>query len=122
MAKKLTRKPKKAKSKPRTAAKAKPARVIPTTNGRLINNLMIARSAKGDYRDYVLFTGSTIIDWLGSWDAFTMDGVPVGVEGVALVHKSRLHSVVGEKWASKFWNKTLRRRVSPTQQERANAE
>ena len=79
---------------------------------------MVARNVKGDYREFVIIIGSKLVDWLESWDAFNAMGEPVGVEGIVLIHKSKLESIVDTKFAAKFWDKKLMRRVIPNQTER----
>lgn len=89
-----------------------------TPNGKLIQDLMVAREVKGDYRDFVMITGARLVDWLGSWDIFNSAGEPMGFEGVLLVHKSKLGTIVNDKFADKFWDQRLKRRVIPSQAER----
>ena len=88
-----------------------------TPNGKLIYNLMEAKKVKGNWRDYVAMSGSRLIDAFGSWDMFSPTGDPLGIEGVGLIHKSRLKSIIGDKFASRFWNDKLGTRVPPTQKE-----
>lgn len=89
-----------------------------TPNGKLIQDLMVAREVKGDYRDFVMITGARLVDWMGSWDIFNSAGDPMGFEGVLLVHKSKLGDIVDERFADKFWDRKLKRRVIPSQSER----
>jgi len=89
-----------------------------TPNGKLIQDLMVARGTKGDYRDFVMITGARLVDWLGSWDIFNSAGEPMGFDGVLLIHKSKLGDIVDEKFADKFWDLKLKRRVIPSQSER----
>lgn len=113
----LTRRPPKKKT-PKHDAKVEHRRPPATPNGKLIQDLMVARGVKGDYRDFVVITGARLVDWLDSWDIFNGKGDPVGFEGVLLIHKSKLETIVDEKFAAKFWDKMLRRRVIPSQAER----
>lgn len=113
----------KGKKKPKSKAKAKakpepkPKNTPKTPNGKLIANVMEMRDIKGSYKDFVILSGSKLVDAHGSWDIFSPDGAPLGVEGVALVHKSNLSKLVGEKFASRFWNSKINTRVPPTQDE-----
>ena len=106
------------KKNPENNVKVEHRRPTSTPNGKLIQDLMVAREVKGDYRDFVMIVGARLVDWLGSWDIFNGQGEPVGFEGVLLVHKSKLDTVVDEKFAVKFWDKKLKRRVIPSQAER----
>jgi hypothetical protein len=109
----MPRKPAKKKS-PSKPKKKKAA----TPNGKLIQDLMAGNRVKGSYKDFVAIAGNRIIDWIDSYEAYRPNGEPVGVEGVALIHKRALHDIFGEAFASKFWNRALRMRVHPTQIQR----
>jgi hypothetical protein len=89
-----------------------------TPNGQMIQDLMTKNGVKGAYKDYVAIVGNRLVDWLDSWDIHNPAGDAVGVEGVALVHKSHLHKTFGEAFANRFWNQKLRMRVHPTQEQR----
>lgn len=88
-----------------------------TPNGKLILSLMESKGVKGNWRDYVAFSGPRLIDAHGSWDMFSVKGDALGIDGVALIHKSALKGIIGDKFASRFWNDKLGTRVPPTQQE-----
>lgn len=88
--------------------------LFPTTNAEQIYNLMKARKIKGKYKDYVIIFGSRLIDWLGSYEIRVRDGDEVkkyGVDGMALIHKSKLKSVIGEDEAEKFWKGGVRTNI-----------
>lgn len=89
-------------------------RKAPTTNGRLIQDLMTSRQVKGSFKDYVIIAGNRMIDWVESWDVFTPSGDPLGIEGVVLIHKSKLDTVIDSKFAEKFWH-PKHGRVAPRQ-------
>lgn len=66
---------------------------------------------KGRYKDFVIIYGSRLIDWLGSYEIRVRDGDEVkkyGVDGMALIHKSKLKSIIGAEAAEKFWKNGMR--------------
>jgi hypothetical protein len=87
-------------------------------NVKIIANMLAAerkRTGKrvpGRLKDYVVIAGYRIIDVWSTHDIKMDNGETIGVEGVKLVHKSKLHSLIG-KTADAFWNQKLRRRVHP---------
>lgn len=76
---------------------------------------MSKRKVRGNYKDYVVIAEGRLIDWSDSWDILAPDGQPLGFDGVVLMHKRALAGVLGERFASKFWNSSVRRRVPPQQ-------
>jgi hypothetical protein len=88
-----------------------------TANGKMIQDLLDQRKVKGNYKDFMVIAGNRIIDWTGSWDVFNDKGEPTGHDGVILVHKSKIHTIVGEQFARRFWHPRLGR-IHPTQKER----
>lgn len=89
-----------------------------TPNGKLIQDLMDKKRVKGNYKDYVVIASTRLIDWIEAWDIFNSQGEPMGFDGVVLHHKSKLAGMLDEKFATRFWNKKLGRRVTPTQKQR----
>ena len=102
---------KRQKKKPAVAAKqsaeAKVKRMneaAPTANAKVIRDLMIAQNIRGNFKDYVVIAGKRLVDWQGSYDLVREeDGATVGVNGMALIHKSKLGNVVGLELARNFW-------------------
>lgn len=73
-------------------------------NAKIIHNLMISEKVNGDFKDYVVLVGKRLVDWQGSYDMIReADGKSVGVDGMALVHKSKLAPVIGDELAKHFW-------------------
>lgn len=104
---------KKPKKRPPAPVPAQPdKRDAKTPNGKLIQALMQKRGMKSaDYRDFVVLTEGKVIDWKDSWEMYQPDGTPLGVSGIALVHKSKLRKIFGESFAAKLWHQGLHRRV-----------
>jgi len=80
-----------------------------TPNGAMIKRIMSLKGTSGHYKDFVVIANQRLIDWYGSWDIHNQNGEPVGVDGVALIHKSQLAKYVGEELASKFWKRGIGR-------------
>jgi len=99
------------KKKPAIAAKQRAKAKLekmnapaPSPNAKVIRDLMISQEIKGNFKDYVVLAGKRLIDWQGSYDMVREeDGKTVGVNGMALIHKSKLANVVGAELASNFW-------------------
>lgn len=81
----------------------------PTPNAKLINDLMVEKRVEGDFKDYVIISGSRLIDWKKSFDIKLDGDKSLGIDGVALIHKRRLHNIVGDEEASRFWHPGLGR-------------
>lgn len=79
-----------------------------TANGKIIRDLMVAHKVKGNFKDFVVITGSKLMDWSGNYD-FKRDGRAVEARVVALVHKQGLAAVIGPKLAGAFWRPSLGR-------------
>jgi hypothetical protein len=91
-----------------------PMQQAPTKNGRDIQRMLMAAGRKPhQYKDWCLHTTGRIIDWVATYN------VAGGkeVEGVLLIHKSKL-DMFGEAFARQMWSKTLGRR---THQENPNS-
>lgn len=82
----------------------------PTPNAKIIRDLMITQKIRGGFKDYVVIVGKRIVDWQGSYDMVTENGQTVGVKNMALVHKSKLHNIVGAELAARFWRPGIGRR------------
>lgn len=74
-------------------------------NGKLIYDCMVDSGYKGDIRDYMILTGSRMVDYRGSYGMVAKDGATIGVGGkTVIVHKGKLKNVIGEEAAKKFWH------------------
>jgi hypothetical protein len=85
--------------------------VLPTANAKMIYDLMKEKKARGKYKDHVIIVGSRIIDWLDTYEMAITNEFGVksyGVDGIALVHKSKLSKLIGEEAAKKFWDGGVR--------------
>lgn len=80
-----------------------------TPNGSMIRKIMVSNGVKGHYKDFVVIVNQRLIDWSGSWDIHNTQGEPIGIEGVALIHKSQLRRYVGDDLASRFWKRGIGR-------------
>ena len=81
-------------------------------NGKKIKNFMISKGIKGNYRYYAIITGNTLMDAYGSYTIAFVDKDEKtlgGVEGVILIHKRDLKTLIGEDPAKKFWHPRLGR-------------
>ena len=86
-------------------ARAKEASLMyPTKNAELIAMFMRSNKTRGNYKDYVLFTGTRLVDWEGSIDCVDENDKPVVTEGTALVHKRNLKKFLTEEVAALFWS------------------
>jgi hypothetical protein len=83
----------------------------PTANAKTIKALMISKKVKGHYKDYVIITGNRLVDWQGTFNITVDDGYTLGVDGLALIHKKRLHMIIGDEQAKRFWHPQLGRIV-----------
>lgn len=102
--KRQKRKPQIAKEQAEQARRQNVSKNRDTPNGRIIRNLMVAESVKGNHKDYVIIAGNRLVDWQGSYDIVrSSDGKTMGVDGMALIHKSRLSPIVGDELAKHFW-------------------
>ncbi len=105
----------------------KKVRMLPVTteNAAIIQRVMRERTDredrdiyKGNPKDYVILVGETLMDCTGTFSLTAMDA-KAGESGtvratnpgsMAIVHKSKLAAVLGEKIGDIFWNKKLRMR------------
>jgi len=76
---------------------------LPTTNAKIIRELMVESKVKGHWKDFVVIAGKRLMDWRGSYDMTAEDGKSIGVDGMVIIHKSKLAKVVGEETALNFW-------------------
>ncbi len=83
-----------------------------TAFGTTIFEAMVSRKARGNFRDFVLFVNDTMFDAYGKYPVVREPKAEEKVLPVVLLHKSQLHTVLGEKAAAVFWNKRLRRRTN----------
>ena len=77
--------------------------ILPTANARIIRDLMFNQKIRGNYKDFVVLAGKRLVDWQDSYDMVTEEGKTVGVQNMALVHKSKLANIVGLELAGRFW-------------------
>jgi len=78
----------------------------PTANAKVIRDLMLANKVKGRFKDYVVIAGTRLMDWLGSYDILheSEEGLKAaGINGMALIHKSKLVNIIGAEMAAQFW-------------------
>ena len=71
-------------------------------NGRIIADLMHSEKMRGNAKDYVILSGSTLLDFNGTFDMRQDEGA-LSVPKVCLVHKRKLHNIIGEEQAARFW-------------------
>lgn len=89
---------------------------LPTANAKMIHDLMVSEKVGGHYKDYVVLVGKRLVDWQGSYDMVREDGKTVGVNGMALIHKSRLVPIIGKELAKHFWRSGIGRVFHKKQQ------
>jgi hypothetical protein len=112
---KRSKKRKKREEKTPPAALKKVAHAAPkagkkrpqTPNGQLIQDLIDKAQVKGFYKDFVVIVGRRLVDWTGSWDMYGSDGQSIGIEGVKLLHKSKLKGLIEGPLLDKLWHPTL---------------
>lgn len=87
--------------------------VPPTVNGRMIYELMKERKVKGRYKDYVIINGSRLMDWLATYEIKVIGGknAALFLDGVVLVHKSKLSRFIGKEGELKFWKSGMRTNI-----------
>ena len=91
----------------------KEQRSFPTSNSKMIHEFMEENHVKGFYKDYVIMMGDRLVDWLGSFNVVKVEegkfsGI-LKVEGMALIHKRNLHTIIGDEAAKRFWHPRLGR-------------
>lgn len=101
-----------AKGARKKKSKRKPPREASTSNGKMISRLMHARRVRGNPKNWCIIAGSRLIDYNGSYDIKHEDSTELKHDGVALVEKRKLHLVLGDEVAARFWNRKARMRVS----------
>ena len=78
-----------------------------TVNGRIIADLMHSEKIRGNVKDHVVLSGSSLLDCEGTFEMRHTD--EEGGEGrltvpaVCIVHKRKLHKIIGDKQAARFW-------------------
>lgn len=81
-----------------------------TTNGKIIRDLMLAHKVKGNYKDFVVITGSRLMDWAASFDIRNVEtGQAASTPRIMLIHKRDLNRVIGPEAAKAFWRKGIGR-------------
>jgi len=81
-----------------------------TKNGERIFNTMRDNKVKGNWKDWVLFVGDQMIDRYGTYTITRGEDAPPDV--IALVHKSKLAKILGEKFGGMFWDAQWKRRTN----------
>lgn len=81
-----------------------------TVNGVMIRDLMIAHKIDGHFKDHVIIAGARLLDWQATWDIKFTDDKGLAAEdcevitgAMAVVHKRRLHKILGPDVAANFW-------------------
>jgi len=82
-----------------------------TPNGKMILDIMTAHKVNGNFKDYVVIVGSRLVEYRRSYDIKLEDGKSLGVNGISLIHKSRLKNVIGDEAAAILWHPILGRAV-----------
>lgn len=73
-----------------------------TANAKMIVDMMIAEGVAGNYRDYVIVTGTRLIDHRRSFD-IVFDERATPKDEARLFHKKKLHELIGAA-AHKLWH------------------
>lgn len=80
-----------------------------TSNAKMICELMESEGVKGNYKDYVVIVRDQMMDWAGEYELKMKDGKRVGSEEILLIHKRKLHNIIGDEAAKVFWHPRLGR-------------
>lgn len=80
-------------------------------NALLIKKLMFERNVKGDYRDYIVLSGTRLYHYFGIMELSNPDGkeFSVGKTQMLLVHKKEMRKFFSEETSLKFWHPKLGR-------------
>lgn len=73
-----------------------------TTNGRIIADMLHSEKMRGNAKDYVVVSGSSLLDFDGTYE-MRLDDAKLKVPSVALVHKRNLRKIIGDEQAARFW-------------------
>lgn len=73
-----------------------------TTNGRIIADMLHNEKIRGNAKNYVVVSGSSLLDFGGTYD-MRIDDAELKVPSVALVHKRNLRKIIGDEQAARFW-------------------
>ena len=78
-----------------------------TVNGRIIADLMHSEKMRGNLKDHVILSGSSLLDYSGTFEMLIKDDdgadQKLSVSSVCIVHKRRLHKIIGVEQAERFW-------------------
>ncbi len=77
---------------------------LPTSNAKLIRDLMVEKKVKGNWKDYVIIVGNHLTNWKNDFEIRVEEGKTLGVDGVALIHKRNLSPIIGDEQAKRFWH------------------
>lgn len=89
-------------------------RMFNTTNGRIIADMLFSEKVRGSPRDYVILSGSSLLEFNGTYEVKIDDGAKLRFSGVLLVHKRKLHRFIGKVEASRFWRARIGRVHDPS--------
>lgn len=84
------------------AQKQKSSKATRDENTHMMKKMLQARKIKGNYKNYVIISGTRLLDY---HDSYVMSGKDI-VFGMELIHKRDLHKHVGDDLAKLFWNKS----------------
>lgn len=76
-------------------------------NGKIIYGFVKRTKAKGSFKDYVLITGSRMIDYRNSYNIMIENKTENN--NIYLLHKSKLKNLIGKEEALKFWHPKIGR-------------
>lgn len=85
-----------------------------TVNGKVIADMMHSEKMRGNYKDHVILSGSSLLDYNGTFEMRlqpidSVTGLPIdkekklSVPSVCIVHKRKLHNFIGDEQAALFW-------------------
>ena len=72
-----------------------------TVNGRIIADMMHTQKMRGNPKDYVILSGSSLLDFDGTYEVRREVGKALAL--VCIVHKRNLQNVIGPKESARFW-------------------
>lgn len=89
-------------------------RMFNTVNGRIIADMLFSENMKGNPRNYVILSGSSLLEFNGTYEVKIDNGAKLRFSGVLLVHKRKLHNFIGDNEASRFWRQRIGRVHNPS--------
>ncbi len=84
-----------------------------TPNGQRIVNTLVSSGigSPARYKDYVLFVGDRMLDWAATHTVVRESQEAEESGDIFVLHKSKLHQVLGDDIAKDFWDRGKARRV-----------